>query len=174
MTLVDAARQRGDGEVELRFRPFFRGLKLPETVQSMLPDNKMVAIESVLPNGNQLSILNNPSNALVNQIKGVQREIVSTNAEIACEINSRLVFGIGCILLILTGIGLGILLRGGHMLTAFGISMIPVTILVVSMMAGKNIAKNVGAQGNGILLMWAGLIALCFICVGIYRKLFRM
>ncbi len=86
----------------------------------------------------------------------------------------RLVFGIGCVPLIMIGIGLGIIKKGGHLLSAFGASSVPAAVLIVCIMMGKNIAKNPDAQaGSGIVLMWAGLVFLSLLAVGIYRKLLK-
>ena len=92
--------------------------------------------------------------------------------EIDAEIHSRLVFGIGCVFLIIIGIGLGIIKKGGHMLSAFGVSSVPAAMLIVFIMMGKNITKNSGSLAScGILLMWAGLALLCLLAAGIYYKL---
>jgi hypothetical protein len=72
------------------------------------------------------------------------------------------------------GIGLGIILRGGHLLGAFGASCVPAAMLIVCIMAGRNLAKNLGSQTiSGTLLMWVGLVFLSLFGLGIYRKLLR-
>jgi hypothetical protein len=115
-----------------------------------------------------------PSAQLTNLIKQLDRKIRITLFEIKGEIHSRLVFGIGCITLIIIGIGLGIRFRGGHMLTAFGISSIPAAVLLVVIMMGKNITQNryseLGADA-GVSFMWAGLMFLTAFALMLYRKL---
>jgi len=104
----------------------------------------------------------------------LQYKIRSTLVEIEAEIHTRLVFGIGCVSLIMIGIGLGIFLKGGHLLSAFGASSIPAAVLIVCIMTGKNITKNPGSTaGSGIVLMWGGLVFLSLLAVGIYRKLLK-
>lgn len=94
--------------------------------------------------------------------------------EIKAEIHSRLVFGIGCISMILIGIGLGIIKRGGHMLSAFGVSCVPAVVLIVCIMSGKQLTENLGAKTlSGVAIMWAGLIFLSLLAVGIYYKLMK-
>jgi hypothetical protein len=76
--------------------------------------------------------------------------------------------------MILIGIGLGILQRGGHLLSAFGASCLPAAVLVVAIMSGKNITKNAGAEGpSGAAIMWGGLAFLVLLTAFIYRKLSR-
>ena len=104
----------------------------------------------------------------------LQIKIRKTLAEIKAEIHSRLVFGVGCLPLILISIGLGIILRGGHLLSAFGTSSVPAAVLVVAIMMGRNVTKNLGAQAvSGIVLMWAGLLFLSLLAVVIYRRLLK-
>ena len=95
-------------------------------------------------------------------------------AEIASELHSRLVFGIGCVPMILIGIGLGVIRRGGHLLSAFAASCVPAAVLIVCIMAGKNITENLGSQGvSGIVLMWTGLGFLLLLAAVIYHKLLK-
>jgi lipopolysaccharide export system permease protein len=121
------------------------------------------------------SILKNgPSPKLQSLQHELQRIERVTLAEIAAEIHSRLVFGIGCILMILIGIGLGIVWKGGHLLSAFAASCIPAAVLIVCIMCGRNITGNLGSQGvSGILLMWSGLGFLMLLSLIIYYRLLR-
>jgi len=102
----------------------------------------------------------------------LQREIQHTLAEIDAETHSRLVFGLGCVPMIVIGIALGITLRGGHLLTAFGASCVPAAVLMVAILTGKNITKNLGSQlVSGTALMWAGFVILILLALGLYRRL---
>ena len=105
---------------------------------------------------------------------GLAREIKKTYAQMKSEIHSRLVFGIGCIAMIFIGISLGIIKRGGHLLSAFGISCLPAAILLVCIMSGKQLTENLGAQTvSGITIMWAGLSALFLLAAVLYLHLMR-
>ncbi|MHC4110542.1 MAG: LptF/LptG family permease [Planctomycetota bacterium] len=152
-----------------------RGLIIPNNVRDVVHkfatedglDAKKLASESaVLQKG--------PSSKLKELQNKLQSEIRDTLAEIEAEIHTRLVFGIGCVSLIMIGIGLGIIFRGGHLLSAFGASSIPAAVLVVCIMMGKNITKNPDAQaGSGIVLMWGGLVFLSLLAIVMYRKLLK-
>ena len=109
------------------------------------------------------------------KIKGeLKRHIEKTKVEIKSEIHSRLVFGIGCVSMILIGIGLGIIIRGGHMLSAFGASCVPAAVLVVCIMSGKQLTENLDTKTvSGIAIMWAGLGFLCLFALGIYHHLLK-
>ena len=76
--------------------------------------------------------------------------------------------------MIMIGIGLGIIKRGGHLLSAFGASCVPAAVLVVCLMSGKHITENLGSQGvSGIALMWGGLAFLSLLAVVIYGWLLK-
>jgi hypothetical protein len=76
--------------------------------------------------------------------------------------------------MIVIGIGLGIALKGGHLLSAFGASCVPAAVLIVCIMMGRNIAKNPGAQTvSGTMLMWSGLVLLSLLAAAIYHRLLR-
>jgi len=115
-----------------------------------------------------------PSAVLEKQQKKLFKEIAGTLTDIKAEVHSRLVFGIGCVPMILIGIGLGILQRGGHLLSAFGASCLPAAVLIVTIISGKNITTNLGVQNSsGVLIMWAGLAFLLLLSALIYGRLRR-
>ena len=93
---------------------------------------------------------------------------------IKAETHSRLAFGIGCVPMILIGIGLGIVKKQGHLLSAFAAGCLPATILVVAIISGKQITENPGSQTVlGIIIIWAGLAILIAIMMVLYRKLMK-
>jgi len=116
-----------------------------------------------------------PSARLAGLQKALARQVRRTLVDITGEINSRLVFGVGCIPMILIGIGLGILKRGGHLLSAFGASCVPGAVLVVAIISGKQVAGNTrwGEAAPGVLIMWAGLAFLLLLAAIIYTRLLR-
>ncbi len=160
---------------QLKMRHIIDGLFLPDSVKTTTsqfktqPDSlnaeklayELTSISEFLP-----------SPALIALQGGLQREIQKTLVEIKSEIHSRLVFGIGCVSMILIGIGLGIIKRGGHLLSAFGVSCVPAAVLIVCIMSGKQLTENLGAQTiSGVAIMWAGLVFLSLLAVGIFYLL---
>jgi lipopolysaccharide export system permease protein len=115
-----------------------------------------------------------PSQELYNLQRDLRRSVKKTLAEIAAELHSRLVFGIGCVPMILIGIGLGIIKRGGHLLSAFAASCLPAAVLIVCIMCGKNVMENLGSKGvSGLVLVWSGLGVLLLLAGIIYYKLVK-
>jgi len=153
-------------------RPRIRGLILPKTVtdrfetRDILKAVSTASVASALPEG--------PSIRLAGLERELERKIMVSLLEIRAEVHSRLVFGIGCLAMILIGVGLGILKKEGHLLSAFGISAIPSAVLIACIMSGKQLSKNTDANViSGILLMWGGLIFLYFLAGFIYYRLLK-
>jgi lipopolysaccharide export LptBFGC system permease protein LptF len=173
---------------DLRMRYVIRGLVLPNAVDSVISrfqtEDGLLKVEKLASPALLSSVEDRKGGGLLQkgpspELTALQnrlgRKLQSTLAEIEAEVHSRLVFGIGCVSMILIGIGLGILKKGGHPLTAFGVSCIPAAVLVVCIMSGKQIAaQNVISQSSsGIVFMWAGLVFLSLLAVGIYRRLLK-
>ncbi|NIA17181.1 MAG: LptF/LptG family permease, partial [Planctomycetes bacterium] len=163
------ARWMDSGQEVTDSRYVLRNLQMPDNISAKLG-------EDIIKTVRQHYYLSNPSSHFTAMVTEMNRKIRVTMAEIAAEIHSRLVFGLGCIILILIGIGLGIRLKGGHLLTAFGTSAIPAAALLVFIMMGRNITANqtssVGAD-TGVIFMWSGLGILVLFTVWLYRKLLK-
>lgn len=111
-----------------------------------------------------------PSPGLLACVAKIQRDLRKVDSQIMAELHSRLVLGMGCVSLIVTGICLGIRFRGGHVLSAFGASVIPAGLLIVFIMAGKQLTKNDAASPlAGVAVMWAGFAVLLLLAVKLYR-----
>jgi len=149
-----------------------RGLIVPAQVtQSLDSTNLLETITSDIPD---TVLTTGPSQEMVSLQDRLRKKIEKTLIEIEAEIHSRLVFGIGCVSMILIGIGLGIMLKDGHLLSAFGASVLPAAVLIICIIAGKNVTKNPGVQiASGVILMWAGLALTVLMVAAIYRKLLK-
>lgn len=173
---MDIDYPRIEGSSTLPMRYMVLGLVVPPSVEEITcrfkrQDNSLLAKELAKP---ALELADNASANLVEKQSSLDLEIRKTLARITSEMHSRLVFGMGCVPMILIGIGLGIVKRGGHLLTAFGASCIPAAVLIVCIMSGKNIAENLDStRGLGIVLMYGGLGFLLALAVLVYRRLLR-
>lgn len=160
---------------DLKMRSVIRGLVLPNSVDSVISqfqtEDGLLRVEKLV---SPLLLLQNPGPELTTLQNKLRRNLLSTLAEIDAEIHSRLVFGIGCVSMILIGIGLGIIKKGGHLLSAFGVSCIPAAALIVCIMSGKQIAENISSQTfSGIAVMWTGLVLLSILAAGLYHRLLK-
>ena len=174
---MDIYNVREEGSDELTMRYIIRGLIPPQaaevTANVFKTESGSLKVEKLASDLSQLSGLK-PSQSLSSLQSRLQREIRRVLVQIKAEIHTRLVFGAGCIPMILIGIGLGIMKKGGHLLTAFGASCIPAAVLIVCIMSGKNLIKNPGAESiTGVAVIWAGLAFLLLLVVVIYRRLLK-
>ncbi|MHC4746146.1 MAG: LptF/LptG family permease [Planctomycetota bacterium] len=170
LELYSARWRQADGTELLDRRCIIRGLILPRSVTDNFKSEDV--LECIRPEVLTSSLTGGPSERLAGLQSELARKIAKTFVEIKAETHSRLVFGVGCVSLIMIGIGLGIMKKGGHLLSAFGASSIPAAVLIVCIMMGKNVTKNPGSSTvSGILLMWGGLIILGVLAFVVYRKL---
>jgi hypothetical protein len=166
------------GESTPKLRDVTKGLIPPQTLETVASkfrtSNGSLIPEKLAGELKELSGLQ-PSNDLENYQSALKREIQKTRVEIKSEIHSRLVFGTGCIPMILIGIGLGIIKKGGHLLTAFGASCVPAAVLVICIMSGKQLTENLGSRDmiSGLAIMWAGLGFLVLVTLIIYGHLMK-
>jgi len=164
--------RRADSSEGMAQRVIIRGLVLPQGVTDKFKTNDV--LETISPAAVRDALQGPPGARLKGLQNRLHRKILATLAEIKSEVHSRLAFGVGCIPLIIIGIGLGIIKKGGHLLSAFGISAVPAAVLIVCIMMGKNITNNPNAHaGSGITLIWAGLGFLAVLAGIIYRKLLK-
>ena len=169
---TSADPQSPQGQENVLARQIIRGLVMPSAVTSNFKTTNI--LNEINPQAISAALHAGPSERLVALQNQLYRKIAKTLANIGAETNSRLVFGVGCVTLVMIGIGLGIILKGGHLLTAFAASAAPALALIVCIMMGKNIAENpAAASWAGIPLMWAGLIILSMLGLELYRRLLR-
>ncbi len=81
---------------------------------------------------------------------GAARRIEST-------LHERMAFSISVVFLVILGVALGIIFRGSHVLTAFGISFIPSLLVIITIVMGKQLSHNASTHWLGLLVMWSGI-----------------
>jgi lipopolysaccharide export LptBFGC system permease protein LptF len=160
------------GQENILARQIIRGLTMPASVTDSFKTDDILT--EISPKVVSAILKDGPDKHLIFLQNMLHRKISRTLNAIGSEINSRLVFGVGCVTLIMIGIGLGIVLKGGHLLTAFAASAAPAMALISCIMMGKNIAENPSSTISlGIPMMWAGLIILSVLGLELYRRLLR-
>ncbi|MBN1126320.1 MAG: LptF/LptG family permease [Sedimentisphaerales bacterium] len=169
MVLNRPSWDRGQSVSGIASSHVIKGLKTPQWILDRIPSDQVRKQIN-----NVTDLVSKPSNTLLEMRNELQLRISRTMDEIISETHSKLVLGLGCVTLILTGIALGVILRGGHLLSAFGASSIPAGALIVCIMAGKDLAKNPATPATtGIFVMWCGLSFLSLVTLLLYRKLTR-
>ena len=173
MTLKSPSWKRPGVEPGKALRKFVNNVRFPKSLASSVAIDDIM--DTVSKADTDASVLKGPrSDRLKKLCERIPEKLDKVDNKIYSEIHSRLVLGLGSIALILTGIALGIQFRGGHMLSAFGASAIPGGVLVVFILAGKEMTKNPSTPAmTGVAVMWIGLVVLVTLTLWIYRKLLR-
>jgi lipopolysaccharide export LptBFGC system permease protein LptF len=172
MELYNPTWKRADGSDGIATHRVIRGIIPPASVTKKLEGEDILSSINQERIKEELGVEASPTLRKLNAY--LQKEMSQTMIDLTAEIHWRLVFGIGCVGMIMIATALGIKLRGGHLLTAFGVSAIPAGLLIVAIMAGKNIAKNSASDvSSGLLLMWGGLVFLYLGALILYRKLLK-
>lgn len=166
-----------EGSEELKMRHIVWGLISPQVTEVVANEVKnedgSLKVQELTSDLSQFSGLQ-PSMNLISLQSRLANEIHSALVRIKAEIHTRLAFGAGCIPMILIGIGLGIIKKGGHLLSAFGASCIPAAVLIVCIISGENLIKSHGSETvTGIAVIWAGLAFLLILVLVIYRHLLK-
>ncbi len=76
---------------------------------------------------------------------------------LTCEIHSRGAFSAGVLVLVVLGAALGIIFRGGQMLTAFVISFLPGLFTTVMNIMGRQLSERDNTALAGLAVMWGGI-----------------
>ncbi len=100
-------------------------------------------------------------------------EIIRAGLKIAGIIHSRLAFSASTLIILILAAALGIIFRGGQLLTAFIISFVPGLLVVVMNIMGRQLMENSGTHLTGMTLIWGGLVVLAIadiVVLGRYLK----
>lgn len=76
---------------------------------------------------------------------------------IIATIHERIAFSLSIPALVVLGTALAIILRGSHVLTAFGVSFLPALAIIITIVMGKQLAQNPGSHLMGLTVLWSGV-----------------
>ena len=72
------------------------------------------------------------------------------------------------------GAALGVIFRGGQLISAFALSVAPATVIIVLILMGKEMVRNPDSSFEwGLVSIWAGLVVLLVANVFVYGRLVR-
>lgn len=101
-------------------------------------------------------------------------DIKELKNRIVAEMNLRTAYSMSCLLLVAMGGALGLMFRGGQVISAFALSVIPAAVVIIMMLMGKEMVKNTDvSNAAGILVTWSGIAALLAAVITLYVKLAR-
>ena len=99
--------------------------------------------------------------------------IDTTVRKIRAVVNERTAFSVSACVLVLLGAMMGIVFRGSHVLMAFGISFLPMLLVIVTIVMGKQLTQNPGTTWLGLMLIWSGIVVVGFLDVWTLTRVLR-
>ena len=104
----------------------------------------------------------------------IDGQIFRLRAEIIAEMNGRMAYSLSCFLLVAMGAALGVIFRGGQFISAFALSAMPATLMIVMVLMGKEMMTNKDVDPMwGYVSIWGGLVALLVANACLYVHLLR-
>ena len=102
------------------------------------------------------------------RVRNTRREMGFLHWEIVAEMHGRLALGVSGFLLVIAGAALGLIFRGGQVLSAFAISVAPAVLAYIMVVMGEQMVTNPKvAPWIGLAAIWSGnaLLALGNACI---------
>jgi lipopolysaccharide export LptBFGC system permease protein LptF len=96
--------------------------------------------------------------ALEDQRMSLARSVNRSYHQLLSIIHYRVAYPLSALVLVGLGAALGIILRGGQVLTAFAISFVPLVFVVLLMIMGRGQAQEPQTYALGVGLIWSGLL----------------
>ena len=130
-----------------------------------------IRLEDICLRGGELT----SSTGILNEIRNLNVESIPrlTNRIIA-ELHGRIAYGISCFLMVAMGAALGLMFRGGQIISAFALAVVPAAIVIVMMLMGKQLVRRVDLPTfYGLAAIWSGIVALLVADACVYLHLAR-
>jgi lipopolysaccharide export LptBFGC system permease protein LptF len=102
-----------------------------------------------------------------------RKSVVGQGLKINGVIHSRLAFSASTLVTLLLAAGLGIIFRGGQLLTAFVISFIPGLLVVVMNIMGRQLAEHADTVAIGVGIIWGAIALVALADVVVLTKFLR-
>jgi lipopolysaccharide export LptBFGC system permease protein LptF len=147
-----------------------------------LPQDPMLPMTKTLDERQELfaDIYSNPEAYTKDSIVLSKLEYLKKNqvpkiiGEIIAEMHSRVAFGLSCMLLVTLGAALGVIFKGGQVISAFAITVIPAAGIIIMILMGKQLIANPKASDLlGFIAIWGGIVVTGILNVGIFYRLGR-
>jgi lipopolysaccharide export LptBFGC system permease protein LptF len=164
---VDVHTLGAGGDVQQREKWSMGQIPLPKTLTAETASLSVDRLDGIAPD-----IRNDPN--VRRRLAWLGMLMDRWTRKVLAEMHVRLAYSLSCLLMVAMGAALGLMLRGGQVISAFAISVIPAAVVITMMVAGKEMAKNPDVPVlTGLLVIWVGVTALLAADAGIYYVLSR-
>jgi lipopolysaccharide export system permease protein len=140
------------------------GLKIPEDI--------LEEVENI----DLKEIYRDPKAYIMNaaMLTALPERVAIARGKVKAEMHGRIAYGLSCCLLVALGAALGLVFRGGHLLSAFALSVIPAALVIVLMVMGQEMVANPDANpALGLGAIWSGLVLVLVANLFVYARLTR-
>lgn len=151
MSLSDVALLSGERRIQRKNEEF-----APIAVPAEIVD-RIAAYDAktLLAGGDSL-----PTSPKIKERRAAARQIrEKTLHDVILDLNERTAFSASVCVLVVLAAALGIAMRGSQMLVSFGISVVPLLLVMVLLLSGKQLARNPETFVPGLIIMWSGIVA---------------
>ncbi len=101
-------------------------------------------------------------------------EVTRLQSKILAEMHGRVAYGASCFLMVMMGAAMGMLYRGGQMISAFALSVIPASVVIIMMIMGQQLLCHPDLPRlYGLASIWGGIVMLLIGNAVLYLKLLR-
>lgn len=150
--------------------PDAHAVKKPQETLPPLSFRSQESLRSRIDNFDLLSLLDESRNQVLYErparlLDKLQTRLHEFQSEMLGELHFRASYSLGAVAIVVLGAILGIIVRGGQVLTAFGISCVPMVFMVVASIVGRNMADRPQYILVSIIVMW-GTTALMYAATG--------
>ncbi len=143
-------------------------LPVPE---SLIADAKKIPLREICERAGELT---DDENIIAKVTYLKDTAIQQLVGEIRSEMHMRLAYGLSCFLMVAMGAALGLMFRGGQIVTAFALSSIPASLMIIMMLMGKQMVSNRDVPMYlGLMAIWGGVALLLAADAVIYQRLAR-
>jgi len=137
-------------------------LPVPADITALVEDMDLVRV-AASPQGKDADLM-----------WAVRREVTALGLEIVAERHGRVALGLSCCLLVALGGALGLVFRGGQVLSAFAIAVAPGLVTFVVVFMGQNLVTNPDvAPWKGLAAVWSGDALLVLANLYLYGHVIR-
>lgn len=113
------------------------------------------------------------SEAFLQDLHKVGRDRGKALREVISTLHARMALSVSALVLVLLAAALGIVLRGSHVVIAFGISFVPSLFVIAAIIAGRQLARNESTMMYGLMVIWAGIAVVALLDVLMLAKVVK-
>jgi lipopolysaccharide export LptBFGC system permease protein LptF len=112
---------------------------------------------------------------IISQIRQLHgHDVRKLRGRILGQMHGRPAYSLSCVLLVSLGASLGMLFRGGQILSAFALSVIPAAVVVVMVLMGQQMLANPRVPlAAGMVSIWSGIVMLVVANAAVFWRMAR-